>query len=143
MPGPTIRCASEPDIESVLELWHVVGSAPGVTDTRQGVLCLLATAPEALLVADLAGTIVGSLIAGWDGWRGSFYRLGVHPDHRRRGIGVALLREGERRLRARGALRLTAIVTDGDLGATTFWRAAGYTRQDDRVRYVRHIPPNA
>ena len=35
--------------------------------------------------------MVGSLIAAWDGWRGSFYRLAVHPERRRQRIATALL----------------------------------------------------
>jgi len=48
-----------------------------------------------------------------------------------------LLREGERRLRERGAVRLTAIVAEDDPTAMSFWQAAGYTRQRDRARFVR------
>ncbi len=85
--------------------------------------------PGALLVAEHAGIVVGSLIAAWDGWRASFYRLAVAPEHRRKGLATTLLREGERRLRERGAIRLTAIVADNEAGAMGFWRAAGYERQ--------------
>ena len=35
--------------------------------------------------------IVGSVIAGWDGWRCHLYRLAVAPARRREGIGRALL----------------------------------------------------
>jgi len=48
-----------------------------------------------------------------------------------------LLREGERRLRARGAVRLTAILTEDDATATGFWQAAAYTRQPQQARFVR------
>jgi ribosomal protein S18 acetylase RimI-like enzyme len=104
----TIRSATEQDIEPVLALWDAAGSPPSVTDTREGLRHLLAASEEAPLVAEVRGALVGSLIAAWDGWRGSFYRLAVYPDLRRKGLATALLREGERRLRARGALRLTA-----------------------------------
>jgi ribosomal protein S18 acetylase RimI-like enzyme len=79
---------------------------------------------------------VGSLIAAWDGWRGSFYRLAVRPDARRKGLATALLREGERRLCARRAARLTAIVADDDAVAMCFWQAVGYQRQSHRARFI-------
>jgi ribosomal protein S18 acetylase RimI-like enzyme len=139
MPGWMIRSAVEQDIESVLCLWDAAGSLPSVTDTREGLLRLLATDTQALLIAEEADAAIGSLIASWDGWRGSFYRLAVHPDRRRQGVATALLRDGERRLRARGAVRLTAIVADDDATAMGFWRAAGYTRQSERARFVRLV----
>lgn len=132
-----IRNASEEDIQSVLDLWAAAGSLPTVTDSRDGLTRLLADDPEALLVAELDGVVAGSLIAAWDGWRGSFYRLAVSPEHRRKGLGTMLLREGERRLRARGAVRLTAIVADDVPTAMSFWQAAGYEHQQHRARFVR------
>src|SRR5271156_2998266 len=137
MPDWTIRNATEDDIASVLDLWVAAGSLPSVSDSPEGLAGLLAADPQALLVAEHDGVLAGSLIAAWDGWRGSFYRLAVTPEHRRKGLATMLLREGERRLRGRGAARLTAIVADDDPTAMGFWRAAGYTRQRDRARYVR------
>jgi ribosomal protein S18 acetylase RimI-like enzyme len=137
-----IRHANEHDIDRVLSLWDAAGSAETVTDTRAGVLGLLDADPEALLVAEsVGGEIVGSLIAAWDGWRGSFYRLAVHPDQRRHGLATVLLHEGERRLRARGAARFTAIVTDDDPDAMGFWSATGYEQQESRARFVRNGAP--
>jgi ribosomal protein S18 acetylase RimI-like enzyme len=134
-----IRNATEEDIPSVLDLWVVAASAPSVSDSPDGLARLLAANPQALLVAELGGVLAGSLIAAWDGWRGSFYRLAVSPEHQRKGLATMLLREGERRLHERGAVRLTAIVADDEAGAMGFWRAAGYERQQHRARFVRHI----
>jgi ribosomal protein S18 acetylase RimI-like enzyme len=134
----TIRSAIADDIPSVLGLWSAAGSLPSVTDSRDGLTQLLATDPQALLVAELDGVLTGSLIAAWDGWRGSFYRLAVSPEHRRKGLATMLLREGERRLRERGAVRLTAIVADDEARAMAFWRSAGYEHQQHRARFVRH-----
>ncbi len=135
----TIRRATEDDIAPVLDLWAVAGSLPSVSDSPDGLARLLAADPQALLVAELDGVLAGSLIAAWDGWRGSFYRLAVSPEHRRRGLATMLLREGERRLRERGAVRLTAIVADEEAGAMGFWQAVGYERQQHRARFVRHF----
>jgi ribosomal protein S18 acetylase RimI-like enzyme len=134
----TIRTAGEKDIAWVLDLWAVAGSLPSVSDSPDGLARLLAADPQALLVAELGGVPVGSLIATWDGWRGSLYRLAVSPKHRRKGLATMLLREGERRLRERGAVRLTAIVADDEAGAMAFWQAAGYEQQQHRARFVRH-----
>jgi ribosomal protein S18 acetylase RimI-like enzyme len=140
VPDWTIRHAREHEVEQVLALWDAAGSAETVTDTREGVFGLLDADPDALLVVESdTGEILGSLIAAWDGWRGSFYRLAVHPVRRRQGIATALLREGERRLLACGAARFTAIVTDDDPDAMGFWTAIGYERQQSRARFVRNV----
>jgi ribosomal protein S18 acetylase RimI-like enzyme len=133
----TIRSATEQDFDAVLRLWEAADSTPNVTDNHDGLRRLLATDSDALLVAESEERVVGSLIAVWDGWRGSFYRLAVHPERRRQGIATALLREGEQRLRSRGALRLTAIVADDEPAAMELWRAVGYARQHNRARFVR------
>ena len=137
---PTIRNAGAHDIAAVLELWASAGSVPTVgDDSPDGLTQLLATDPRALLVVEVDGILVGSLIAAWDGWRGSFYRLVVAPGQRRRGLATLLLRAGEQRLRERGAIRLTAIVADDEDRAMGFWRAAGYERQEHRARFVRNL----
>jgi ribosomal protein S18 acetylase RimI-like enzyme len=61
----------------------------------------------------------------------------VSPEHRRKGLATMLLREGERRLRERGAIRLTAIVAEDETVAMAFWRASGYERQRHQARFVR------
>lgn len=79
------------------------------------------------------------MIAGDDLWRGSFYRLAVRESHRRRGIGLALVRAGEERLRAAGVPRITALVAFDDEDARAFWRAAGYAADEDMGRMVRSV----
>lgn len=132
-----IRAASQSDFDAVLSLWRAAGSPPSPSDTHDGLDSLLASNPGALLLAESDGDVVGSLIAAWDGWRGSFYRLAVHPDHRRLGIGTALVGAGERRLGDLGAARLTAIVVDDDARAMGFWRACEFELQERRARFVK------
>jgi ribosomal protein S18 acetylase RimI-like enzyme len=100
---------------------------------------LLARDREALLVAEIDGEIIGSLIAAWDGWRGNMYRLAVREGHRRQGIAIALTRAGEDCLRERGARRITALVAVDDEVAGGFWQAAGYRSDHGMGRRVRNL----
>jgi ribosomal protein S18 acetylase RimI-like enzyme len=132
-----IRTGTAADVASVLALWQAAESLPTATDTEQALGVLLERDAESLLIAAVDEVMVGSLIAGWDGWRGSFYRLAVHPEWRRRGIARALVRAGEDRLAAVGAVRLTAIVASEERAAMALWQAVGYERQAERSRFVR------
>lgn len=135
-----IRVAEETDVASVLSLWQAAGVLPTVTDNAGALRALLARDADSLLLAEVGEEVVGSLIASWDGWRGSFYRLAVRPDWRRRGIAKALVRAGEDRLRGLGAVRLTAIVADDQGAATALWKAMGYRRQSETGRFVLERP---
>lgn len=109
------------------------------TDSEHALGLLFDRDPQALLLAEDGGALLGSLIAGWDGWRGSFYRLAVVPEERRRGVASALVRAGEERLLRLGAVRLTAIVKDDEAPAAALWESAGYRRQPDTGRFVRTV----
>ncbi len=132
----SLRPGRPDEIHAVLALWGEADAEPTHTDDEAGLRSLLDRDPDALIVATDDGLLVGSVIAGWDGWRGSIYRLVVAPSHRRRGAGRALLQAAEDRLRRVGARRSQAIVVETDVGATAFWRATGWTEQVERLRFV-------
>ncbi len=134
-----IRPCTAADVEAVLDLWRAAGSVPSATDDPSVLRELLVRDADALLVAEVGGRLVGSLIAAWDGWRGHMYRLAVLDGFRRRGIATALVAEGEQTLRAKGARRITALVLEAEKGATAFWKAAGYTHDRRIARFVRTI----
>jgi ribosomal protein S18 acetylase RimI-like enzyme len=140
-----LRTATTDDVEALIAFWAYAGENDGrPTDRPALVSALLDRDPDALIVATVDDRVVGTVIAGWDGWRAHLYRLAVHPDHRRRGIGRRLLARAEERLVALGATRIDAMVLDGNgLGAAT-WAAAGYDRQRDWSRWVKPVrPPRA
>jgi ribosomal protein S18 acetylase RimI-like enzyme len=132
----TLRPCRSSDIENVLRLWGTAGAEPTHTDNAASLEALIAHDPSALILAEDGGSIVGSVIAAWDGWRGSVYRLVVAPSHRRQGLGRRLLQEAEDRLSADGAARLQAIVVDTEPLAVGFWGASRWEQQDHRLRFV-------
>ena len=136
---PLLRAGTAADIDDVLALWKRAETGPSSTESADDVRWLLERDPAALLLADAEGEVVGSLIAGWDGWRGTFYRLAVDPAHRRRGLATQMVRAGEERLRALGAKRLNAIVESEEADAMSFWASAGYELQTSRSRFVKNL----
>lgn len=135
-----VRPATAEDIGAVLDLWARSGTHPTVTDDVAGVARLISDAPGALLVADAGGVVVGTVIAGWNGWRGSIYRIAVIPSRRRRGVARLLLEAAAARLEALGARRLDAFVVTGDEQAMAFWDslAPRWSRDPlEKTRFVR------
>jgi ribosomal protein S18 acetylase RimI-like enzyme len=131
-----IRTAEPDDVTAVLALWKAAAAEPSHTDDVGSLQRLIAHDPAALLVADVDGDIGGSIIAAWDGWRGSVYRLAIAPSQRRQGLGRRLLRAAETRLDTVGALRRQAIVVASDAPATGFWRSTDWEEQTDRQRFT-------
>jgi ribosomal protein S18 acetylase RimI-like enzyme len=136
----TVRAAQPAEAPAILDLWQGSRSTHATTPDRiEDVHRLLAETPGSLLVADADGALVGALIAAWDGWRGNMYRLVVLWEHRRRGVGLALVRAGEEHLRRQGAYRITALVAHEDEIASAFWKSAGYPRDRQIGRRVRNL----
>ena len=140
-PVPLIlRSATVADVDGLLGLWREAAENAGrAADTHEAVTALLSRDPDAVIMAEQDGELVGSVIAGWDGWRCHLYRLAVRPAWRRRGVGSALLRAAEDRFKAVGAARADAMVLDGNDLGQSLWRASGYRRQDDWRRWVKGL----
>jgi ribosomal protein S18 acetylase RimI-like enzyme len=135
----SIRACQPAEVEAVLLLWRQAEATSSLTDTPKELHRAITESGALLLVAESSGRIVGSVIGGFDGWRGNIYRLTVHPDYRRRGIARALITEIERRLAARGVKRITALVEKDHAWAMRFWEASGYGLDSRMVRFVHNL----
>ncbi|MCX5197485.1 GNAT family N-acetyltransferase [Streptomyces sp. NBC_00249] len=131
--------ASAADLPAVLEFWKGAAKGTSISDDLAGVERLHARDPQALLLARRDGELVGTVVAGFDGWRCHLYRLAVHPGHRRQGIGSALLAAAEERFEALGGRRSDAMVLDGNARAHGAWEAYGYHPQDAWTRWVKPL----
>ncbi|MCN9241023.1 GNAT family N-acetyltransferase [Streptomyces sp. RY43-2] len=135
----TIRTADLSDAADVLAFWKSAAEGTSVSDDEAGVTGLIARDPGALLLAESGGLLVGSVIAGYDGWRCSLYRLAVLPSHRRQGVATALLDAAEKRFVALGGRRGDAMVLEVNERAQKTWAAAGYHREDHWRRWVKPL----
>ena len=136
-----IRAARAGELAEVFDFWLVAAeNEHRPADSREVLAALHRRDPDALLLAVAGDRIVGTVIAGWDGWRCHLYRLAVAPDRRRQGIGRALITAAEQRFVALGGRRGDAMVLDGNDDAHAAWQAAGYRRQPEWSRWVKPLP---
>ncbi len=126
--APSIRVFAEPDEPAVAALWRrVFPDDPPRNEPTAVVRRKLATQRELFLVAVTGERIVGTVLAGYDGYRGWIYHLAVEPGLQRRGIGRRLVEEAERRLRARGCPKVNLQVRAGNRAVVALYEALGYS----------------
>ena len=135
-----LRAADSRELAAVLSFWAAAAeNASRPPDTLAALVALHLRDPDALIVAAEGDRIVGTIIAGWDGWRCHLYRLAVDPGRRGGGIGGALIVAAETRIRALGGTRIDAMVLDDNPRAHAVWAARGYHRQDDWSRWIKPL----
>lgn len=122
-----IRPYSASDQDSVVELWRDVFPGPSpwnhpVADIRRK----LALQRELFLVAVVGSDVVGTAMAGHDGHRGWVYYVGVSPEHRRQGIGTALMKSVERSLARIGCPKLNLQIRAGNEQVVSFYKKLGF-----------------
>jgi len=127
------------DYTIVRTLWQVAGLILRPGDELEDVKLKLQRDPDLFLVAEQFDEIVGSVIGGWDGRRGWIYHLAVKPEHQRKGIGMGLVREVEKRLVAKGAKKVNAQVYKWNEQSYEFFRALGYESQPDLMMIGKQL----
>ena len=113
--------------DSVRLLWReVFPNDPPWNAAEFAIPTKLKIQPELFLVATDQSAVVGSIMAGYDGHRGWLYAVAVLQSHQRQGVGAALVRAAETRLRAMGCAKINLQVRSSNIAVVSFYRSLGY-----------------
>lgn len=121
------------DYEKVVELWKNSGLVLRPGDELEGIKLKLERDSDLFLIAEEDHEIVGVVMGAWDGRRGWINHLAVKPDHQRRGIGISLIQELEKRLTQKGARKVNAQIYRSNAKSIEFFKSAGYEVHSDLV----------
>jgi ribosomal protein S18 acetylase RimI-like enzyme len=122
-----VRPYDDADEAAVIALWNEVlpDDAPH-NDPATAIRNKLAVERDLFFVAIEGAIIVGTVLGGYDGHRGWVYSLAVRPQHRRCGVGSALVRRLEQALAGRGCLKVNLQVRSSNAGVVAFYEKLGY-----------------
>lgn len=121
-----IRPFLHPDTAAVVALWQAAGLTRPWNDPYQDIRRKLQVQPELFLVAVDGATLVGTVMAGYDGHRGWLYYLASDPERRGQGIARRLVAEAEERLEQMGCPKVQLMVRPDNGVAHGFYDALGY-----------------
>jgi hypothetical protein len=138
-PSFVVRPYLDADAVAVTALWRRVFPSDQPRHDPAGILQRRATVSDGLfLVGALDGRVVGTVVAGWDGYRGWLYHVAVEPDLQRRGLGRRLVEDAVARLRALGCPKVNLQVEGGNASVVAFYEALGFA-VEDRISMGRTV----
>lgn len=118
------------DYDEVVKLWIKCGLIKRNSQATKQQLSTFLERGMFLLSKNESGRIIGTVMGGWDGWRGWIYKLAVAQEERRKGIATELLNEIATRLHKVGATITRAYVENQNEASLSLFSKLGYTRMD-------------
>ncbi|MBN2982054.1 MULTISPECIES: GNAT family N-acetyltransferase [Cohnella] len=120
-----IRTFQLSDYRSVSDLLEVSLSEECCKETLKALARQLSWDSELVLVAEEEEEILGVMIGTIDKQNGYVYRIAVHPDHRRRGVGRSLVTALNARFRQRNVLKVLVAVDKHNEHLQPFYERLG------------------
>ncbi len=125
-----IRQYRHEDQEMVVQLWKKVGVIRITNDPENDIERKIKHSPDLFLVAEIDGTIAGTVMIGWEGHRGWINYLGVSPEYQGRSIGTNLMKKAEEILRGRGCPKINLMIRKSNQKVIEFYKKLGFLEDE-------------
>ncbi len=114
------------DVERVVKLWQDCGLTRPWNDPYKDIFFARDGQHSTVLVSEVDGRIIASVMAGHDGHRGMLYYVAVAPTHQRQGLGNQAVRAAEAWLGKQGVWKVNLLVRAENEAVKGFYEALGY-----------------
>jgi ribosomal protein S18 acetylase RimI-like enzyme len=121
-----IRNFNSADKAEVINLWNLCGLIVPSNDPEKDIELKMKFQPELFFIAVSAGTIIGTVMTGYDGHRGWLNYLGVHPEHRGTGCGRLLIEYSIQRLKELNCPKINLQVRNSNTSVIDFYKKLGF-----------------
>ena len=125
-----VRSFQLSDYRPVTQLLQTVLSEVCYEETMEAFARQLSWDSELVLVASVDNDIAGIVIGTIDRNRGYYYRIAVHPDHQRKGIGKSLNTSLKQRFEQRNVSRILITADEHNEPILSLYEEMGYAAQD-------------
>ena len=109
-----IRQYADSDHEKVIKLWELCELTRQWNNPIKDIQRKLIVQSELFLVLEEDDEILGSIMGGFDGHRGSVNYLGIHPKHKNKGLGKLLMNRIEEELIKMGCPKINLMVRNSN-----------------------------
>ena len=125
-----IRPFRRSDEPYIVQLWQSCGLLASQNDPHKDIQTKLAVQPELFLAGELSGSIIASVMAGYEGHRGWINYLAVSPAFRKKGYGRRMTEYAEARLRELGCPKINLQIRTSNTGVIAFYKRIGFFEDD-------------
>lgn len=121
------------DYPAVYELWMSIKNFAirSLDDSEDGIIRFILRNQGLSVVAVDNERIIGTILCGHDGRRGSFYHVCVAESYRNHGIGKSMAAFALNALREEGINKVNLIAFASNELGNNFWKSIGWTFRDD------------
>ena len=136
----SIRVMTMEDYEKVYELWMSISGVGirSIDDSKEGVERFIKRNPTTSMVAVCNEEVVGAILCGHDGRRGSLYHVCVKECYRKHGIGQQLVETCLEALKAEHINKVNLIAFKRNEVGNRFWKGLGWDYRED-VNYYECV----
>ncbi|NWF56829.1 MAG: GNAT family N-acetyltransferase [Syntrophaceae bacterium] len=129
------------DLAEVIQFWQgMEGIGLSESDSYSALSFFLRRNPRLSWVTrNEEGELVGAVLCGHDGRRGYLHHLAVARDHRRKGIGKALVERCLSSLRDLKVLKCNIFLFAHNPEGQEFWEAMGWKARKDLILVQRKL----